>query len=186
MKQLLCIFSIIFILVSCKSSNQVEEIEMLTYYSNAKDFEIYSTTSNNGFTQTLSKSRTSKQYVDNYQSRIRKSLIDSILKVCKKANDQSFKFKASKKMWYCGYWHTVQITYENGKKIRFKYPFANNENKQFIPFQSLFHQIIKDSLRAARLNIGQIGGLYIKQEELSKITFKEDSIWAREYRERHK
>ena len=186
MKHIFCTFLLVFILVSCENSNQIKEIEMLTYFTDARDFEIYSITDKNGFTQTLFKSQTSKKYVDNYQSRIGKSLIDSIISICKNADNESFKFIAQKKMWYCGNWHSVQVTYENGEKIIFKYPYANNKNKQFIPFQSLNKQIQKDSLLATRLDIGQLGWLYIKQEDLSNYTFKKDSIEMKKYIEEHK
>lgn len=185
MKQLLLTFLLFFISVCCENSNQIKEIEILTYYSNAKDFQIYSSTGKNGFTQTLFKSKTSKEYIDNYQLRIRKSLMDSITKVCENADNQSFKFISKRKVWYCGYWHTVKITFENGKIIIFKYPYANNENMDFLPFQSLTEQIQNDSLVATRLNIGELGSIYSKQEDLSNYTFKEDSIEMKKYLKTH-
>ncbi|PJJ10239.1 hypothetical protein CLU83_3638 [Flavobacterium sp. 1] len=74
-------------------------------------------------------------------------------------------------MWYCGDWHSVKVTYENGENLIFTYPFSNNQNKQFIPFESLTRQIQNDSLLATRLNIGQLGHLYIKQGDLSNLIF---------------
>lgn len=168
---LLCI-----LLMSCQNSNEIKEIEILTYFNNARHFEIYSNTTKNGFTQTLFKSQTSN-FVDNYQTRINKRLMDSIVVICKNKTNTDFVFKTSKKIWYCGYWHKVQITYENGKTLNFTYPYSNNANKQFIPFQLLSEQIKKDSLHATRLNIGQLGSLYLKQEDFSNAIFKEDSLF---------
>ncbi|MEO8238390.1 MAG: hypothetical protein ABI576_09795 [Flavobacterium sp.] len=161
MKQLFYLLLPFLILISCKNSNQIKEIEILTYFNNARDFKIYSNTDNAGFTQTLYKSEASEN-VDNYQTRIRKSIMDSIMNVCKNATDDNFIFKESKNMWYCGNWHSVKVTLENGEKLIFKYPYVNKQNKQFIAFQSLSNQIRNDSLHATRLNIGQLGALYIK------------------------
>lgn len=176
MKKLFCIFLLILILISCKNSNPIKEIETLTYFTNAKDFQIFSTTNKNGVTQVIFKSENSKEYSANYQFKINKGLLDSLISISKNANSGSFKFKVPEKIWYCGYWHIVQITYENGEKIKFKYPFVNKDNKQFVPFESIIKQIKIDSLHATRLSVGKLDALYIKQEVLSKKTFKEDSI----------
>jgi len=180
MKRLFCLLLLFLFLIGCEDSNQVKEIEILTYFNNARNFQIYSTTGKEGFTQTLFKSETSGN-VDNYQTRIRKSLMDSIKNICKDASENDFIFKSSKHVWYCGEWHSVKITFENEKTILFKYPYANHENKQFSPFQSLSKQILNDSLLATRLNIGQLSGLYTKQEDLSDLTFRRDSIYIANY-----
>ena len=174
MKQLFCL--LFLIMISCQDSHQIKEIEILTYFTNARDFRVYSTTNKSGFTQTLFKPESS-QYIDHCQSRIPKSLIDSIVSICKDGKDENFIFKSKKNIIYCGYWHSVRVTYENGEKLMFAYPYANEQNKQFFPFQSLSKQIQNDSLKATRIDIGQLGRLYLKQEDLSKVTFEKDSIF---------
>lgn len=178
MKQLFFIIFLFFI--SCNTSNEVKEIEILTYFSNAKKFSVYSTIDKNGFTQSLFKKEESS-YIDNCQSRIRKSLIDSIINVCRDKNDEDFIIKNPKKYIFDSYHHSVRITYENGKKIEFIFSSFNEENKQFIPFQSLSNQIQSDSLNSTHLEIGQYGNLKIKQEDLSNITIKKDSIQNAKY-----
>jgi len=178
MKQL---FFILFLfLISCKNSKEIKEVEILTYFTNAREFEIYSSTEKSGFTQTLFRNQETK-YIDNCQLRIRKSLMDSIVKICENKKDENFIFKSSKRIWYCENRHAVRITFENGEKLMFIFPFANTENKQFFPFQSLLKQIQNDSLNATRINIGQYGKLKIKQEDISNITFKKDSIQNAKY-----
>jgi len=179
MKRLFYFISLIFF-ISCQNSDKIQEIEILTYFTNARDFQIYSTTDENGFTNVLFKSPESN-LLDNCQTRINKSLIDSIEKICKGKTADNFIFKSSKRIWYCGNWQSVKVTFENGKNLIFKYPFANNENKQFLPFQSLSTQIQHDSLSATRLNLGQFGKLSVKQEDLSNYTFKEDSIFNQKH-----
>ena len=177
MKKLLCL--LFLFLISCNNSNEVKEIEILTYFTNARNFRAYSTIAKNGFTQTLFKNEESS-YLDNCQSRIRKSLIDSILNVCRDSNDEDFIIKNPKKYLDC-YHHSIRVTYENGKKIEFIFTCFNKENKQFIPFQYLSNQIQNDSLNATRLDIGQYGKLKIKQEDLSNLIFKKDSIRNAKY-----
>jgi len=173
------------ILISCESSNQLKEIEILTYYNSARSFIIYSNIDKNGFTEILFKPEESEN-IDYCQIRIRKSLMDSIVNICKNKNDEDFTFKSSKRIWYCGLWHSVKITYENGKTIIFKYPYANNENKQFFPFQSLSKQIQNDSLQATRLNLGKYGKISIKQKDFSDIIFRKDSIFNVNYIKKRK
>lgn len=178
MKKLFCL--LFLCLIGCNNSNEVKEIEILTYFSNARSFRVYSTIDKNGFTQTLFKTEESS-YIDNCQSRIRKSLIDSIINVCKDKNDEDFIIKNQKKYVLDSYHHSVRITYENGKEIEFIFTTFNEENKQFIPFQSLSNQIQNDSLNSTRIEIGQYGKLKIKQEDISNITFKKDSIQNAKY-----
>lgn len=174
MKKLFCL--LFLSLIGCNNSNEVKEIEILTYFSNARNFRVYSTIDKSGFTQTLFKTEESS-YLDNCQSRIRKSLIDSIINVCRNRNDEDFIIKNPKRHILDSYSHSVRITYENGKKIEFiSSSFNMEEYKQFIPFKSLSNQIQKDSLIATRLDIGQLGHLYIKQRDFSNLTFAKDSI----------
>lgn len=98
----------------------------------------------------------------------------SILKICKNKKEENFIFKSSKRIWYYGNWHTMKITFENGEKLMFICPYANEENKQFFSFQSLLNQIQNDSLNASRLDVGQYGKLKIKQQDISNLTFKKD------------
>ena len=185
MKKILANCIVLFFLIGCTNSNQVKEIEILTYFNSAKDYQMYASIEKSGFTQTLFHNETS-HHIDNCQSRIRKSLMDSLLSVCKNKKEKDFNFKSTKRILYCGNWHSVKITFENGGKIMFKYPFANKENKQFFPFESLLNQIQKDSLQATRLNIGQLGQLYLKQKELSNVTFKKDSIFNLQFIKKRK
>ena len=174
MKELFCI--LFLFLISCNNSNEIKEVEILTYFTSAREFKIYSTTDKSGFTQTLFRNQESS-YIDNCQTRIRKSLMDSIVNICKNKKNENFIFKSSKRIWYCGNRHAVKVTYENGEELMFSFPFANNENKPFIPFQSLLNQIQNDSLNATRLDIGQYGKLKIKQEDLSNVIFKKDFMY---------
>ena len=183
MKRLLCILLAFQFLMSCKNSNEIKEIEILTYYNNARDFRAYSTTQKSGFTQILFKSNEDQDYC---QTRIRKSIMDSIISICKNKNDNDFIFKKSKSILYCGYRHSIRVTYENGKKLSFIYPYTDTKNKQFIPFKALSNQIQNDSLNATRLDIGQFGNLHFKQEDLSNLTFKKDSIIDLNYIKRNK
>ncbi|MGX7668746.1 hypothetical protein [Flavobacterium pedocola] len=173
MKPLFCL--VFLILFSCTDSNQVKDIELLIYFDDPKDFQVYSTINTTGLAQTLYKSEKSKS-IDNCQSQIRKTLMDSIMRTCENKNEADFVFKASKYTWYCGNWHSVRITYENGKNIVFRYPYANSENKQFLPFQALSEQIQKDTLSANRSKIGQLSNIHTKQEKFSAITFEKDSL----------
>ena len=119
MKKIFYLLSFCF-LISCENSNQLKEIEVLTYYNNARDFIVYSNIDKNGFTEVLFKPEESKN-IDNCQIQIRKSLMDSIVKICNNKSDKDFAFKTSKRIWYCGLWHSVRITYKNGKTQIFKY-----------------------------------------------------------------
>lgn len=175
----------VFCLISCKNANQVKEIEILTYFNNARNFSIYSNIDKNGYTETLFKSETSNK-IDNCQIRVSKSLMDSIITICENKSEKDFIFKSSKQIWYCGFWHSVKVSYENGKTIIFKYPYANKENKQFLPFQSLSNQIQKDSLKAMRLNLGQLGEMINKQQNFSDISFQKDSIFIANYLKKRK
>ncbi|UPQ80696.1 hypothetical protein M0M57_07605 [Flavobacterium azooxidireducens] len=172
MSRLVCL--LLIMLVSC-NSNQIKEIEVLSYYDQARNYEIYSSIDVNGFAQVLSKNELSNR-IDNYQTTIRKSLMDSILNECQTITDESFHFKPSKKIWYCGLNHTVRITYKDGNKYDFQYLYPYEGNKQFIPFQLLFMQIRSDSLNASRLNSGQQGKLFLKQNNLSLFSTTQDSI----------
>ncbi|WP_281635815.1 hypothetical protein [Flavobacterium marginilacus] len=180
LSRMFCILLSSLFLISCENSTQIKEIEILTYFDNARDFQTYSSINKNGFAETLFKSETSKK-IDNCQMRIRKSLLDSIIAICKNKNDEDFIFKNSKQILYCGLSKNIRITYENRKTITFAYPSANNENKQFFLFQSLLKQIQNDSLKATRLNLNQIGKICTKQEEFSNIIFKKDSIFLMNY-----
>ncbi len=183
MKQLFYIIAFL-LSISCQNSNQIKEIEVLTYFTNARNFEIYSSTDKTGFTQILFK-KFESDHLDNCQTKIDKSTIDSIEKLCNGKTAKDFMFKRSKKLWYCGNYKSVRITFENGEKLIFKYPFANDENKQFLPFQSLCNQVKHDSVSATRLNLGQLGQLCIKQEDLSNYNFKEDSIYMQNFLKKH-
>jgi hypothetical protein len=178
MKELFCV--LFLFLISCNNSAEIKEIEILTYFNSAREFEIYSTTDKSGFTQTLFRNQESN-YIINCQSRIRISLMDSIVNICRNKKNEDFAFKSSKYLWYCGCWHYVKVTYENGDHLMFRFPFANDENKQFFPFQSLSNQIQNDSVNATRLDFGQYGNLKIKQEDLSNLIFKKDSIRNAKY-----
>jgi hypothetical protein len=174
------ILLILILLISCKKSNQITEIELLTYFSNAKDFKIYSNVDKNGFAKTLYKSVTSDS-VDYYQSRIDKSLIDTINVLCNDKTNQDFEFKLSKNVWYDCDWHIIKITYDSGEKLEFRYPYSNDINKQFIPFEKITKQIQRDSLSGVRLFNDKLGYLYLKQRELSESTFKKDSVRNKKY-----
>ena len=179
MKRIFLLFSMLFVLFSCNNSNEIEKIETLSYFTNARNFKLYSITYSNGFTEALHKSELGK--IDNYQTNIRNSLIDSIKKICRNKCDENFIFKKPKDIWYCGDLHSVKITFKNGKNLFFNYPFANEQNRQFIPFLSLFREIRKDSLQATRIDIGQIGNLILNQEKMSELAFKNDSIFYLKY-----
>jgi len=170
-------------LTGCKGSTEIKEVEILTYFTNAKEFQLYSSTGKNGFTQTLFRSH--KDSIDNFQTRISKELMDSISAVCRNKNEKDFVFKSTKKMWYCGNWKMVRITYENDEKLVFKFPYGNAQNKQFLPFESLSRQVRNDSLTATRLNIGQLDAVYTKQKSLSDYAFKEDSVYIHKLLEKY-
>ena len=166
MKRLLFI-SFVF-LFSCNNSNEIKEIETSTFFFPDKTI-IYSTTDKKGFTQTLLKTEIT-DYVKHFESKISEDLIDSIVSICENKKNKDFIFKSIKEFSYAGNWHSVRITYENGKEIFFMYPYANDENKQLIPFQSLSRKIEKDSINAKRKSIAQLPQLITKRLNLSNFT----------------
>jgi hypothetical protein len=76
---------------------------------------------------------------------------------------------------YDGFLKSVQITYNDGEKLDFQYPYADSMNLQFKLFEEVLKQIRKDSLTGNRI-FNRSGYLYSKQKELSNLTFNKDSI----------
>jgi hypothetical protein len=176
LRQFLYLFIFLFLLISCNESKEIREIEILNYYNSATEFTSYSVTDKTGFTQVIFKKEGEDNF-DNFNTKIPESLIDSISSITENKLEIDFKFKETKRLLYCGENHMVKNTYNNGKILKFKYPYANLKNPQFYPFQSLNRKIKKDSLNATRVNIGQFGKLQDKQKVLSIEAYKNDSIF---------
>ncbi|RZJ71785.1 hypothetical protein [Flavobacterium sp.] len=172
MGKLLCIFVLIFI--GCQKSKTVERIEVLSYFNNAKDFKIYATSDKMGKTEVLFKSKTSDS-VDNFHMKIAKTVWDSVVHESENWNPQKSKFANPDKFWYCGDRHGIAITYSDGQKLYFQYPFVDKHNKQFKAFQRIFNQIQRDSAKAQRWNFASVGKIHLEQKEMSAHFFKVDS-----------
>jgi len=174
MKNIVKIIFLFIFLVGCTRSKSISEIEILTYFNNAKHIQIYSSINPNGYAETIYKSDLTG-YLDSYHSKIDKNMMEAVFKLCDSVNSKDFKFKQSKKILYDGYLKSIQITYDNGEKFDFQFSGISEINIQFKIFEDIYKQIINDSLIGNRAN-NRTRYLLKKQVELSNLTYKKDSI----------
>ena len=188
MKKLILLFTII--LYSCNQKNEeIEKMEIMSYYHFPKNNIVYSFVSNNRTAKTSFNSEPesdSETKINCFETKIEKKLFDSIIEITRNAKDEDFKFKSDKNIWYCGPRFRFKIKYKNGNEFNTIYAYVNKENIKFKTFQNLYSQLLKDSVNEKKINLNESKELEINRKIFIKNSTKLDSILNSKYIKEYK
>jgi hypothetical protein len=148
MKKLILLFSI-FILSCSSKSDEIDRIEIMSYYYNLNENQTkfktellaYSTIDKDGNVETIQKTHFAKEEFSNFQSKIDRNLIDKISIENKNRGDEFYKdkFKNDVVEIYDGPIIRIRIKYINQKEITFNSSDykTNSKHKYFTELRKL-------------------------------------------------
>ena len=175
MKRLI-IFIIILFYCCNQKSDEIEKMEIISYYNFPKNHIVYSFVDNNHIAKTSFNSEPEFDSKINYfKSEIGKGLFDSIIEITKNAKNEDFKFKIDKNLLYCGPIFRFKVKYKNGKEFDTFFLYINKENLKFKPFKNLYLNLINDSIKE-KIKLNKNNQIDIYRKKFQKYSKKQDSI----------
>ena len=184
MRKLIILLSIIIFSCSQKR-NEIDRIEIMSYYYDLNDSQTelktepitYSIIDENGNVETIQKTPFSKNKYLHFKSTIDSKIIDKISLNNKDKNEEFYKEKYKKDIVeiYCGPIIRIKIKYKNQKEITFNSSDfkTNSKHKIFIELQNL----IKDNYAEKKFEeIEDSNELEKKLKAFEKYSLNKDTL----------
>nr|WP_315179952.1 hypothetical protein [uncultured Flavobacterium sp.] len=184
MRKLVLLISIIIFSCSQKT-NEIDSIEIMSYYYNLNDSQTefktepitYSIIDGNGNVETLQKTPFSKNEYLKFKSTVDRKIIDKISLNSQNKNEKFYNEKPKNPIVQisCGPMIRIRIKYKNQKEITFNFSDfkTNSKHKDFIELQNL----IKNNYAEKKFNkIEKSAELEKKLKAFEKYSMNKDTL----------
>jgi hypothetical protein len=184
MRKIILLF-VVFIFNCCSESNEIETIEIMTYYYNLNENQTeykmevvnYSIIDENGNVETIQKTPLPKNEYFTFQSAIDEKIIGKISLNNKNRNNEFYneKHKTPLVEIYCGPTNRIKIKYKSQKEITFNYSEykTNSKHKEFAELQN----IIQSNYSKKNFNkIENSTALEHRRKDFDKYSLNKDTL----------
>ena len=184
MRKIILLF-IVFIFNCCSESNEIETIEIMSYYynlnENQTEFKMevvnYSIIDENGNVETIQKTSQPENGYRTFQSSVGEKLIGKIFLTNKNRNDEFYneKHKSLIAEIYCGPTNRVKIKYKNQKEITFNFSDykTDSKHKEFAELKN----IIQSNYSKKNFNkIEKLTNLDQRRKAFEKYSLNKDTL----------